>query len=55
MRETGKNRSPNGEKGMPQNTTDYYKKYLNVLDQQIEEIGTLTRSALNQKSQAVPD
>ena len=39
---------------MPQNTTDYYKKYLNVLDQQIEEIETLTRSALNQKSQAVP-
>ncbi len=39
---------------MPQNTTDYYKKYLNVLDQQIEEIESLTRSALNQKSQAVP-
>lgn len=39
---------------MPQNTTAYFKKYLKVLNKQIQEIELLTRSSLNQKGSSIP-
>ena len=39
---------------MPQKTTSYFKKYLKVLNEQIQNIDTLTRTSVKRQSSSIP-